>query len=300
MKKSKTAIRTSNGDRVLDTVFTIILAIYLLILIYPLVFVLSSSFSSGDAVSNGQVLLWPVNFSLEGYKLVFENKEIWRAYGNTIFYTVAGTMLSLFLTILAAYPMSRRNFQGKGFFGILFMIPMFFSGGLIPTYILATNLKIVGTRWPMILMNALNIYNMIIMRTFFQNTVPEDLYEAAKLDGSSDIQYLLRILLPLSKPVISVICMYYAVAIWNNYFTGMIYVRTQEFMPLQNILRQILNSVKIDLSTVQDPQMIAQNQYLANVMKYALVVVSTVPILTVYPFIQKYFTKGVMIGSVKG
>ena len=300
MKKSKTAIRMSAGDRTLDTVFTVILAVYLVILIYPLVFVVSSSFSSGQAVSRGQVILWPVEPSIEGYKLVFENKDIWVAYANTIYYTAVGTLLNVFITILAAYPMSRRNFQGRGFFGIVFMIPMFFGGGLIPSYILASNLKLVGTRWPMILLGALSIYNMIIMRTFFQNTVPEDLYEAAKLDGCSDIQYLLRILLPLSKAVIAVIAMYYAVGHWNDYFTGMIYVRTPEFMPLQNTLRNILNSVKIDLSTVRDPEMIAQNQYMADVMKFALVVVSTVPILTVYPFVQKYFVKGVMIGSVKG
>ena len=290
----------SAGDITLDTVFTVILAAYLVLLIYPLVFVLSSSFSSGEAVARGEIILWPVDLSVEGYNLVFQNKDIWQAYGNTIFYTGAGTCLNVFMTVLAAYPMSRRNFQGRGFFGIFFMIPMFFGGGLIPSYILASNLKIVGTRWPMFLMGALSIYNMIIMRTFFTNTVPEDLYEAAKLDGCSDIQYLLRILLPLSKAVIAVIAMYYAVAHWNDYFTGMIYIRTPEFMPLQNVLRSILSSLKIDLSTVNDPELIAQNQYLANVMKFALVVVSTVPILAVYPFIQKYFTKGVMIGSVKG
>ena len=300
MKKRNTSIRMSAGDITLDTVFTVILAAYLVLLIYPLVFVLSSSFSSGEAVARGEIILWPVDLSVEGYNLVFQNKDIWQAYGNTIFYTGAGTCLNVFMTVLAAYPMSRRNFQGRGFFGIFFMIPMFFGGGLIPSYILASNLKIVGTRWPMFLMGALSIYNMIIMRTFFTNTVPEDLYEAAKLDGCSDIQYLLRILLPLSKAVIAVIAMYYAVAHWNDYFTGMIYIRTPEFMPLQNVLRSILSSLKIDLSTVNDPELIAQNQYLANVMKFALVVVSTVPILAVYPFIQKYFTKGVMIGSVKG
>jgi len=213
---------------------------------------------------------------------------------------VTGTLLNLVLTVLTAYPLSRRNFQGKGIYMTLFMIPMFFSGGLIPNYILMTNLHLTNTRMAIILSGAINIYNMVIMRTFFQNSIPEELLEASKMDGITDIGYLFQILLPLSKAIIAVITLYYAVGHWNAYFNSLIYLRNRDLYPLQLILREILSASKIDMTQIQDVKALAKLIGAADVMKYALIIVSTVPILVAYPFVQKFFEKGVMIGGVKG
>ena len=302
MRKQKNAnrIRLSTSDRILDTVVMTMLIIFLLIILYPLIFIVSSSFSSGQAVSSGKVLLWPVDFSIEGYRLVFDYDIVWTGYKNTIFYTVVGTTLNVIVTILAAYPLSRRNMQGRDIYATIFMIPMFIGGGLIPTYLLMSNLKLTNTPFVILLSGLFSIYNMVIMRTFFQNSVPADLHEAAKIDGITDIGYLLKILLPLSKPVLAVIALYYAVGHWNNYFTGLIYLRDRDLMPLQLVLRDILTATQIDSSMVGNAEEIAAMIGASDVMKYSLIIVSTVPILVLYPFIQKFFEKGVMLGSVKG
>ena len=292
-------INHRGSDRMLNTTIVAGLCIFLLIILYPLVYVLSSSFSSGAAVTGGRVLLWPVDFSMEGYKVVFAYRNVWVGYANTIFYTVVGTVINLILTILCAYPLSRKNFQWRNFYMTVYMIPMFFGGGLIPTYLLMTSLHLTNTRWAILLSGALSIYNMVIMRTFFQNSIPGELLEAAKIDGVSDIGYLFRILLPLSKAIIAVISLYYAVGHWNSYFTALIYLRDTKMQPLQLILRDILNSARIDMEQIENMEEMAQRIGIADVMKYALVVVATVPILVAYPFVQKFFEKGVMIGSVK-
>lgn len=297
-KKRRKSMRSS--DRIFDKILKVIVTIWLIIVLYPLIYVVSSSFSSGNAVTAGKVLLWPVDFSLTGYKLVLSNRQVWTGYANTIFYTVVGTMLNLVMTILVAYPLSRRSFQGKRVLTTVFLIPMFFSGGLIPSYILASNLGLVNTRTYMIISGALSIYNMVLMRTYFQNSIPEELLESAKIDGITDIGYLLKIVLPLSKAILSVIALYYMVAHWNSYFTPMIYLRNKELYPLQLILREILNASKVDATQIMDESLLAQMAGAADVMKYALIVVSTVPMLIIYPFVQKFFQKGVMIGSVKG
>lgn len=299
-RKIKSKIRRGGSDKLLNTFLLFFFVVFAVLILYPLIYVVSSSFSSGQAVTTGKVLLWPVDFSLTGYQLVFSHKTVWMGYLNTIIYTVTGTLLNLVLTVLTAYPLSRRNFQGKGIYMTLFMIPMFFSGGLIPNYILMTNLHLTNTRMAIILSGAINIYNMVIMRTFFQNSIPEELLEASKMDGITDIGYLFQILLPLSKAIIAVITLYYAVGHWNAYFNSLIYLRNRDLYPLQLILREILSASKIDMTQIQDVKALAKLIGAADVMKYSLIIVSTVPILIAYPFVQKFFEKGVMIGSVKG
>ena len=241
-----------------------------------------------------------MDFSLNGYKLVFSYPAVWTGYLNTIVYTFVATVINMVLTTLAAYPLSRKNFYGRNFFMTLFLIPMFFSGGLIPNYILMTRLHLTNTRWSVILSGAVSIYNLIIMRTFFQTSIPNEMLEAAKIDGITDIGYLFRIVIPLSKAIFAVIALYYAVAHWNSYFDALIYLRDRTLFPLQLVLRDIMNAVRIDLTQVRDATVLAKLIGAADVMKFALIVISTVPILTAYPFVQKFFQKGVMIGSVKG
>ena len=298
--KRKTRLRHSVSDNIFNGILLVILGFFLILVAYPLIFVVAASFSSGNAVTSGKVFLWPVNFTLTGYEIVFSNAAVWRGYANTVFYTLTGTALNLVLTIMVAYPLSRRTFQGRRFFSILYMIPMFVGGGMIPTYVLMSKLGLVNSRWIMILSGAVSIYNMVLMRTFFKNSIPDELLESAKIDGISDIGYLLKIVIPLSKAIISVIVLYYMVGHWNSYMTPLIYLQDPDKKPLQLILREILNASKVDLTQITDPAVIEKMAGMADVMKYALLVVSTVPMLILYPFIQKFFTKGVMIGSLKG
>ena len=282
------------------SIVTVVLTVFTILVAYPMIYVLSSSFSSGTAISSGQVILWPVDLSLEGYKAVFSHRYIIPAYRNTIFYTVAGTIINLAITLTCAYPLSRKDFPLRKFFMGMFLFTMFFSGGLIPTYILISNLGFVNTIWAMLIPGALSVYNMILVRTFLTGNIPLELLEASQIDGCSDAKYFTTVLLPLSKPVIAVITLYYAVGHWNSYFNAMIYLSDMELYPLQLILRQILVASQINLSDMVDVESMVAKQGLADILKYALIVVSTVPILCMYPFIQRYFIKGVMIGSVKG
>lgn len=301
IKKNGTKkVKIGLSDAAFDAILVILIGIFLLLVLYPLIYIVSSSFSSGSAVTTGKVLLWPVEFSLKGYEIVFSYSAVWTGYFNTIFYAVFGTIINVAVTILAAYPMSRKNFQGRKVLNYFYMIPMFFSGGLIPTYILVSNLHLVNTRSVLLILGALNLTNMVIMRTFFQSSIPTELLESAKMDGISDIGYLTKIVLPLSKAVISTITLYSIVGHWNSFFMPMIYIRDRDLYPLQLILREILNASSIDQSSIQDPELLAQLVGQSDVMKYALVVVAIVPMLIIYPFVQKFFEKGVMIGSVKG
>ncbi len=299
--KNKTnKIKRGVSDAAFDGIMVVLIGIFLVLVLYPLIYIVSGSFSSGEAVTTGKVLLWPVEFSTKGYEIVFSYSAVWTGYLNTIFYTVFGTIISVVMTILAAYPMSRKNFQGRKLLTLIYMIPMFFGGGLIPTYILVSNLHLVNTRAILLIISAFGLTDMIIMRTFFQTSIPYELFESAKVDGISDVGYLLKIVLPLSKAVISVITLYSIVGHWNSFFLPMIYLRDREKYPLQLILREILNASNIDQSSITDPELLSQLVGQADVMKYALVVVAVVPMLVLYPFVQKFFEKGVMIGSVKG
>lgn len=298
-KKTK-KLNNSMSDRTFNTVLTVIATIWLVIVAYPCIYVISSSFSSGTAVSNGQVLLWPVDFSLAGYELVFKYKMVWTGYANTILYAGTGTIVHLIFTICGAYPLSRRNYHIKSFIQKFLTVSMLFGGGLIPTYIIVSSLGLMNTRTWMIIGGAVSIGHLIIMRTFFQSNIPYELLESAKMDGISDIGYLLKIVIPLSKASISVILLYALVSKWNAYFSPMIYLRDRELFPLQLVVREILNASKIDQSNVADAEVLEKFANAADQMKYSLILVSTLPMLILYPCLQKFFQKGVMIGSIKG
>jgi len=287
-------------DKLLYASTDIILVLLLLVVGYPIVYVLSCSFSSGAAVSSGQVLLWPVDFSLKGYEIIFHYKSVWTGFRNTIFYTVAGTTLNMFLSVLVAYPLSRPNYQGRGIVTMMFTFLMMFHAGLIPTYLLMSNLGLTNTPWIMILLGGISTYNMIIIRTYFRNSIPGELIEAARIDGCSELRTLWSIVLPLSKSVLAVVTLYYAVSHWNSYFNAMIYLRDENLQPLQLVLRDILNATKINMDEISDPELISEMTGMADLIKYSLIVVSSAPIIAAYPFVQKFFKKGVMIGSVKG
>lgn len=301
-KKNSTAIRLSKGDRIMDTTINIVMFLLFLVVLYPLIYVVSSSFSSGDAVFKGKVILWPVDFSTFGYEIVLKYPKVWVGYKNTIINTVVGTIMNVFTTTLVAYPMSRREFQGKGFYMFIFMFTMWFGGGLVPTYILMSDLGLVNNRLAVLLTGLVSISNMVVMRSFFRNSIPGDLHDAARVDGISDIGYLVKIVLPLSKAIFSVITLYYAVAHWNAYFSAMIYLMDPDKVTLQQVLKELLAQANPSLDDVQGmtAEEIANMQYSADLMKYSLIVVSSAPILCAYPFVQKYFERGVMIGSVKG
>ena len=292
--------RTTRRDRFFYGLINVLLLLLTLVVLYPLVYIVSSSFSSPAAVSAGKVVLWPVDFSLRGYQAVFDYQPVYTGYANTIFYTVFGTLINVVMTISAAYALARKSLPGRGFFSFLFTFTMLFSGGLIPNYLLMKDLGIINTRWAMLLPGAISAYNLIVTRTFIQNTIPDELLEAAQIDGCSDIQFFFRFVLPLSKAVLAVITLFYAVGHWNAYFNAFIYLNKRSLYPLQIYLREILIMNSVDAEMVVDTELQQAMQGMADLLKYSLIVVSYAPILCAYPFLQRYFIKGVMIGSLKG
>ncbi|RAV23189.1 carbohydrate ABC transporter permease [Paenibacillus contaminans] len=293
--------RISRQDRLFYMANDLFLLLILLAIIYPLIYVVSASFSSPNAVVSGRVWLFPVNFSLDGYKAVFASDSIMTGYANTLFYTVTGTVISVILTIAAAYPLARRDFKPRNIIMLIFAFTMFFGGGIIPTYILVKNLGMLDTRWALILPQAMSVFNVIIARTYFQST-PSELLEAAQIDGCSDIRYLVSVLLPLSKPIIAVLALFYSVSIWNSYFDALMYTNRESLWPLTLVLRDILVANSVNMSMMQnvDIDTLSAKIGLSELLKYSLIIVSTVPLLIIYPFIQRYFVKGVMIGAIKG
>ena len=298
-KKINNKIGITRGEKVYYFVVNLLLAIFFVLILAPMINVVASSFSDADAVGRGEVLLWPVSPTLEGYKAVFTYKGIWRAYGMTIFYTVAGTALALAFTLSAAYPLARRNLPYKGPVVFLFMFTMLFSGGMIPGYILLKNLKMLDTVWCMMIPGLISTYNLIVCRTFMQG-IPVDIEEAAKIDGCSDFRYFFSMVLPLSTTVIAVLSLYYAVGIWNDYFNAWLYLTDSKYYPLQLILRTILIQNSFDPESVTTEDNILGNKSLQDLLKYSLIIVSSVPVLVAYPFVKRFFMKGVMIGAVKG
>ena len=276
------------------------LSLFLLAVLLPLVFIVSASFSSPAAVSSGQVFLWPVKPCLDGYRAVFTHRYILSGYLNTCIYTVTGTFASVCVTMIAAYGMSRRDVPFRGIIMGFFVLTLFFSGGLIPTYIVVARLNLVDKIWALILPGAMSVYNMILVRTFIISNIPGELLEVSLIDGCSDIKYLTHIVVPLSKAVIAVIVLFLVVAHWNSYFPALIYLNGRNKYPLQLIMREILIINQFAASDMMDPKLIAQKQGLSELLKYSLIIVSSLPILLFYPFIQKYFVTGVMIGSIKG
>lgn len=300
MPKRKMQPGVKSSDHILYTINYILLTLFLLIVAYPIIFIISASFSSPDAVSSGRVYLLPVKPCLDGYRAVFTHKLILSGYINTIIYTLLGTIISICITMIAAYALSRRNVPFSRFFMAFFVFTMFFNGGLIPTYILISQLHLVNTIWVMILPGAMSVYNMIIARTFIRSTIPNELLEASFMDGCSDFRYFFKIVLPLSKSVIAVITLFVVVWYWNSYFQALIYLNDPEKHPLQLILRQILISNKIAAYDMKDPELMEKKRGLSDLLKYSLIIVSSLPVLILYPFVQKYFVTGMMIGSVKG
>ena len=292
--------RDSRDDRIFYAVNAALLTLVMLVVLYPLIFIVSCSFSSAHAITSGRVILWPVDVTLRGYKAVFDYPTVLRGYLNTFFYNFSGTLINIALTMIAAYPLARPQLPGRKGLMLLFSFTMLFSGGMIPTYILVRGLGMINTVWAMIIPGALSVYNMIITRTFLQTNVPLELLEASQIDGCSDFRYFFSVVLPLSKAVIAVITLYYAVGHWNSYFSAFLYLSEQKLYPLQIVLRDILLANSFDASLIVDEELAAAKQGLADLLKYSLMVVSSLPVIIMYPFVQKYFIQGVLIGSIKG
>ncbi len=298
MKKAK-KVKRSGSDRRLEAVLIIIMTIIGVIMLYPLLVVLSTSLSAPSAVTSGKVWLFPVDFSLAGYQAVFRTNDVLIGYRNSLFYMVVGTIINLFMTLITAYPLSRDDLVGQGVIMKLFTFTMIFGGGMIPNYLLMKDLQLLNTPWVMIIPGAISVYNMIITRTFIRSNIPKEMLEAAQIDGCSDIQYFIKMVLPLSGAVIAVITLYYAIAHWNAYFNAFMYLNDKDLYPLQIFLKNILVSNQVEADMIVDEQVQAI-EGIAEVLKYSLIVVAVVPVMIIYPFVQKHFVKGVMIGAVKG
>jgi len=292
-------VRESGVDRLFSFANYLILLVVTIIILLPLIYIVSASFSSPQAVISGKVTLWPVDFSLEGYRAIFEHQRIWVGFGNSLFYTVFGTLFNVVMTIIAAYPLSRDDLIGRRFFTLLFVFTMLFSGGLIPTYMVVRDLGLLNTRWAMILPSGIAIFNLLITITFFRTTIPPELIEAAHIDGADDFRTFFRIVLPLSRPIIAVLALFYAVSHWNSYFSALIYLKDQNLFPLQLILREILIMNSVSASMLVDIEDLVAREGLRELLKYSLIIVASLPVLIIYPFVQRHFVKGMMIGSVK-
>ena len=305
LPRRKTRIRETGKDRVFNAINLVFWIIVLFIVLYPLWLIIISSVSDPDAVRRAEVLIWPVDFSLMGYEAVFQHSELWNSYLNSIFYTLVGSAMSVIITLAAAYTLSRK-FAGRKVVSLVITFTMFFSGGLIPIFINIKDLGLYDTRAVMILMNLVSVWNLMVARTYIQTTIPEELYEAAVMDGAGHFTYFFKCVLPLSGTIVAVLSVYYGVARWNDYFTGLVMLRSRNLFPLQLILKEILaslttgNSDTFFASYADNLGGLQEALRKAEVAKYCCIVVATVPAILLYVFMQKYFVKGVMIGSPKG
>lgn len=300
--KKNNKVKISGADKVYLGIIYFFLAIFTLTILYPLIYVVSCSFSSAESLVKGQVFFFPVNFTLQGYQAVFNNDNIWSGYYNSIIYTVTGTIVGVITTTIGAYVLSRKEFPLRNFITVLFMVTMFFNGGLLPTYMLIKSMKLYNTIWAIILPGGFNVWLAIIGRTFIKSTIPEELFEATFIDGGNYFQHFIKIILPLSKPILAVFALNYAVGHWNSYFNALMYLKDADKYPLQIILRNILIANIFDPNAINstDVKTMMERQYMVELLKYSLIIISSAPLLIVYPFIQKYFIKGVMIGAIKG
>ncbi|GJM79973.1 carbohydrate ABC transporter permease [Paenibacillus timonensis] len=294
----KKRIKESAGDRIFIGVIYVILTLLVIVVLYPLIYIVSSSISSPAAVTSGRVWLWPVELSFKGFEELFRRGEVMTGYLNSIFYTTAGTLISVTLTIMIAYPLSRRAFFGRNALMMVITFTMIFSGGLIPTYMVVKGLDLIDTRWALLIPNAIWVWQVIIARSFFHSSIPEELLEASEIDGCSDLRFIWSVVLPLSKPIIAVLVLMYAVGQWNAYFDALIYLKSADLFPLQLILRSII--IQNNSGSNMDAMAIVEKQQLAELLKYSLIVVATLPVLIIYPFVQRYFVQGMLVGSVKG
>ena len=301
-RNTKKRMRISTGDRIYLCVVYLFLLVFTGCILYPLLYVVSCSFSSPEALIQGRVFFLPVEPGLQGYTAVFNNNRVWSGYGNTILYTVTGTVVATAVTMIASFVLSRREFPLRKFLTAFFMVTMFIGGGTIPMYLWLKTMHMLNTIWALVLPGAVSVWMVIVGKTFLQSTVPEELFEATCLDGGSYIQYFVRVVLPLSKPIIAVMALNFALGHWNSYYSALIYLKSAEKYPLQIVLRDILIQNSVDLASMVGTDINSQlhQQYLSELLKYSLIIVSSLQLLIVYPFLQKYFIKGTMIGSVKG
>lgn len=290
-------------DKHFDKINNFLVILITLLILYPLIYVVSASISDPVAVNTGKMWLWPVNITLEGFKRVFANPAIWRGYRNTIFYTISGTIISLVVLLPCAYALSRPEVKGKKFILFYIVFTMMFSGGMIPNYILMDKIGFVNTIWAIIIPGSVTAWNLLVSKSFFQSSIPYQLIESAKIDGASEFTIFLKIVLPLSMPIVAVMALFRGVGLWNEYFSALIYLRNEALYPLQLILRQILVLNTITAESLQSnagaAETVSEMVNMASLIRYAVMIVSAIPLLIAYPFVQKYFVKGVLIGSVK-
>lgn len=299
----KHKIKLTKNDVLFNIFNYLFIFLAVVITLYPLIYVLSASISNPNKVNSGEMWLWPIDITFAGYKRVFRDPEIWTGYANTIFYTIFGTLINLAITLPGAYALAKKNLPLRKFFSFLILFTMFFGGGLIPLYMLVNNLHLLDTIWAVVLPVGASAYNLVITRTFMETTIPIGLEEAAEIDGCSPFMIFFKLVLPLSAPIIAVMALFYGVGHWNSYFNEMIFLSDRSKFPLQVILRELIVTTQINSSntiTNTEAQTLAEQQQLAGIIKYAVMIVATLPIIVVYPFLQRFFVKGVMIGSIKG
>ena len=301
MAKNPNAIKEPAFDRAFYAITFVLLLLLMVVILYPLWFVLMASFSDAQYVNNGTLLLYPRGFTWLGYERTLQDPKIWMGYGNTLLYTVGGTVIGTFCTVLAGYALSRDDLPGAGWIMKAFVFTMYFQGGMIPFYIVINNLNLQNTRFLMIIISCISVYNIILVRSYCASTLPKDLYEAASIDGCGNVRFMFQMVFPLSKAIVAVIALYIAVGYWSSYFYPMIFLNDYSKYPLQMFLREILLVANMNTAdTGTDPMAAQRLAQMSSVIKYSAIVISTVPIICVYPFIQKYFVQGVMIGSIKG
>ena len=301
MSRNKNRIRLSGSDKVYLGIVYTLMGIFVALVLYPIIYVLSCSFSDAGELIKGKVFLWPVGFTFQGYSVVLQEARVWTGFGNSVVYTVIYTILGTAVTFLGAYALSRREFPARGFVTTFFMITMFFGGGTIPSYLLISNLGLLNSMWALILPGLFSVWLAIVGRTFIRSSIPEEMYESMTIDGGNYFCHLTRFVIPLSAPILAVIALNFALGMWNSYYSAMLYLDTADKYPLQLVLRSILINSRVDVSDYSTDALDAMSRmYMAELMKYSLIVISSVPLLVAYPFIQKHFVKGMMIGSLKG
>ncbi|MCM3357785.1 carbohydrate ABC transporter permease [Psychrobacillus sp. MER TA 171] len=293
--------KVSLSDKGFDVLNKIFLTVIVILIVYPLVFVISASISDPLAVSSGKMWLWPVDITFEGYRKILQNDSIWLGYRNTILYTAVGTLLHLFVLLPCAYALSRKELMGSKYILWFVLFTMMFSGGLIPTYLVIKNLGMLDTIWAIVIPGVVGAWSILVARTFFQSSIPDQLVEAAKIDGASDFYMFIKIVLPLSLPIIAVMALFHAVGLWNQYFNALIYLSDRDKYPLQLILREILvvNQAQLGEGSGEQTESLIQQVRTGGLIKYAVIIISSLPLLIVYPFLQRFFVQGVLIGSIK-
>ena len=301
MARKTNSVKLSSGDRVFGIVNGILLAIVTLLIVYPIYFIIVASVSDPTYVNLGQTLFWPKGLNISGYQKIFEYSEITTGYLNSIFYTVLGTCINLLVCVPTAFSLSRKELVGRGWINAFFVVTMYFSGGLVPGYLLIKNLGMINTVWALVLPGALNVYNMIVCRSFFMSNISDELFEATKIDGGSYTSFFFKVVLPLSKSIIAVMVLYHALVHWNSYLSALYYIRDTDKYPLQLILRNLTASLSVDsIQDAMDSAAISEKMKASQTVRYAVIIVASIPVFLMYPFVQKYFVKGVMVGSVKG